>query len=159
MTAQILPVESGGLAQMQNSLRVSQTGCKTFATYKNHVGQSGMPSDIGNTEKPLTLTICNKYVSNMAWCSLVAVVAHTSEISVMLHAACNGAVCAPSVGVMCRRNRNSTPRRQRMVTLAGLPKGRPVSLYAGSANPVNVTALIEICTSSGDSLNLYKEAA
>ncbi|HGA9036605.1 TPA: ash family protein [Salmonella enterica subsp. enterica serovar Java] len=45
-----------------------------------------------------------------------------------------------------------------MVTLAGQPQGWPVSLYAGSANPVNVTAPIEICTSGGDSVNLYKEA-
>ncbi|ENX4890207.1 host cell division inhibitor Icd-like protein [Salmonella enterica] len=45
-----------------------------------------------------------------------------------------------------------------MVTLAGLPKGRPVPFIAGSANPVNVTAPIDICTSSGDSLNQIKEA-
>ncbi|MBA3180255.1 ash family protein, partial [Salmonella enterica] len=31
-----------------------------------------------------------------------------------------------------------------MVTLAGLPKGRPVSIEAGCCNPVNVTALFEI---------------
>ncbi|EMX5816806.1 ash family protein, partial [Salmonella enterica] len=30
-----------------------------------------------------------------------------------------------------------------MVTLAGLPKGRPVSIEAGIATPVNVTAPIE----------------
>ncbi|EKS5645170.1 ash family protein [Salmonella enterica] len=46
-----------------------------------------------------------------------------------------------------------------MVTLAGLPKGRPVPFSAGSANPVNVTAPIDICTSSGDSLIKLKEAA
>lgn len=46
-----------------------------------------------------------------------------------------------------------------MVTLAGQPQGWPVPLYAGSLNPVNVTAPIEIETSGGDSLNLYKEAA
>ncbi|EDR9711782.1 ash family protein [Salmonella enterica subsp. diarizonae] len=45
-----------------------------------------------------------------------------------------------------------------MVTLAGLPKGRPVPFIAGSSNPVNVTAPIEIRTSSGDSLNQIKEA-
>ncbi|ECI5748253.1 host cell division inhibitor Icd-like protein [Salmonella enterica subsp. enterica] len=49
-------------------------------------------------------------------------------------------------------------RRPIMVTLAGLPKGRPVSSNAGSSNPVNVTAPIEIGTSSGDSLNLLEEA-
>ncbi|EKN5826001.1 ash family protein [Salmonella enterica] len=45
-----------------------------------------------------------------------------------------------------------------MVTLAGLPKGRPVSIEAGSANPVNVTAPIDICTSSGDSSNSMEAA-
>ncbi len=46
-----------------------------------------------------------------------------------------------------------------MVTLAGLPKGRPVPFCAGSSNPVNVTAPIEIGTSGGDSLIKQKEAA
>ncbi|EHG4046103.1 ash family protein [Salmonella enterica] len=45
-----------------------------------------------------------------------------------------------------------------MVTLAGQPQGWPVPLYAGTSNPVNVTAPIEIRSSSGDSLYLYKEA-
>ncbi|EOV0289132.1 ash family protein [Salmonella enterica] len=54
---------------------------------------------------------------------------------------------------------NSISRRPIMVTLAGLPKGRPVSFVPGSANPVNVTAPIDICTSSGDSLTRTKEAA
>ncbi len=161
MTTQILPAESGGLTQVKNLTRSDN------ATYKNHVGQSGMPSDIGNTEKPLTLTICNKYVSNMAWCSLIAVVAHTSEISVMLHAACNGAVCClPSGGslpLLVRVNVisrvHSVSRRPRMVTLAGQPQGWPVSFVPGIATPVNVTALIERCNSGGDSLTRTKEAA
>ncbi|ECK2141339.1 hypothetical protein FQW43_16220 [Salmonella enterica subsp. enterica serovar Enteritidis] len=46
-----------------------------------------------------------------------------------------------------------------MVTLAGQPKGWPVSFCAGIATPVNVTAPIERCNSSGDSLNQQKEAA
>ncbi|AXC66134.1 hypothetical protein DOE63_11460 [Salmonella enterica subsp. diarizonae serovar 59:z10:-] len=45
-----------------------------------------------------------------------------------------------------------------MVTLTGQPQGWPVPLYAGTANPVNVTAPIKICSLSGDSLNQYKEA-
>ncbi|EHF6031299.1 ash family protein [Salmonella enterica] len=45
-----------------------------------------------------------------------------------------------------------------MVTLAGLPKGRPVPDNAGIATPVNVTAPIERCNSSGDSVNLLSEA-
>ncbi|EJY0727998.1 host cell division inhibitor Icd-like protein [Salmonella enterica] len=40
-----------------------------------------------------------------------------------------------------------------MVALAGLPQGRPVSIEAGSSNPVNVTAPVEIGTSGGDSSN------
>ncbi|EIL5768623.1 ash family protein [Salmonella enterica] len=45
-----------------------------------------------------------------------------------------------------------------MVTLTGQPQGWPVPFDAGSANPVNVTAPIDICTSSGDSLIKSKEA-
>ncbi|HEM7578034.1 TPA: ash family protein, partial [Serratia marcescens] len=48
-------------------------------------------------------------------------------------------------------------RPNSMVMLAGQPKGWLVSLYASSANPVSVTTSIEICTSGGDSLALYKE--
>ncbi|WP_272579639.1 host cell division inhibitor Icd-like protein [Providencia sp. PROV266] len=48
-------------------------------------------------------------------------------------------------------------RPNSMVMLAGQPKGWLVSLYASSANPVSVTTPIEICTSGGDSLVLYKE--
>ncbi|ENU2131155.1 host cell division inhibitor Icd-like protein [Salmonella enterica] len=46
-----------------------------------------------------------------------------------------------------------------MVMLAGQPQGWPVPFIAGTANPVNVTAPIEICSSRGDSLNQIKEAA
>lgn len=75
------------------------------------------------------------------------------------HAAHNGAMCAPYDGLPSgSRSRNRTSRRPRMVTLAGQPQGWPVSLYAGIATPVNVTAPIERSNSSGDSLNLYKEA-
>lgn len=45
-----------------------------------------------------------------------------------------------------------------MVTLAGQPQGWPVPFSAGTANPVNVTAPIEICSSRGDSLIKLKEA-
>ncbi|EAQ9951719.1 hypothetical protein EAP37_22215 [Salmonella enterica] len=46
-----------------------------------------------------------------------------------------------------------------MVALAGLPQGRPVPTCAGSSNPVNVTAPIEIRTSGGDSIHMQVEAA
>ncbi|MBB6663404.1 ash family protein [Proteus mirabilis] len=48
-------------------------------------------------------------------------------------------------------------RSNSMVMLAGQPKGWLVSLYASSLNPVSVTTTIEIETSGGDSLVLYKE--
>ncbi|EHI3195835.1 ash family protein [Salmonella enterica] len=77
------------------------------------------------------------------------------------HAAHNGAVCTSFDGVRSRSLSllHRTPRRQRMVTLAGQSQGWPVSSNAGSSNPVNVTALYEIRTSSGDSVNLLLEAA
>lgn len=48
-------------------------------------------------------------------------------------------------------------RSNSMVMLAGQPKGWLVSLYASSLNPVSVTTPIEIETSGGGSLVLYKE--
>ncbi|EBE4778016.1 hypothetical protein FHK17_00685 [Salmonella enterica] len=45
-----------------------------------------------------------------------------------------------------------------MVTLTGQPQGWPVPFSTGCSNPVNVTAPIEIATSSGDSLTKLKEA-
>lgn len=46
-----------------------------------------------------------------------------------------------------------------MVTLAGLPQGRPVSIEAGILTPVNVTALFERENSGGDSSNSMEDAA
>ncbi|ECF6591385.1 hypothetical protein FOM45_05565 [Salmonella enterica] len=45
-----------------------------------------------------------------------------------------------------------------MVTLAGQPQGWPVPTCAGSSNPINVTAPIEIGTSGGDSIHMQVEA-
>lgn len=77
------------------------------------------------------------------------------------HATHNGGVCSEhGAGVSPYHPAPmNAPRRPVMVTLAGLPKGRPVSLYAGISTPVNVTALFERGNSGGDSVNLYKEAA
>ncbi|EBQ4836486.1 hypothetical protein T061_17125 [Salmonella enterica subsp. arizonae] len=85
----------------------------------------------------------------------------------MRHAAHNGAVyCLPSgvslpllVRVTVISRVNSTSRRLRMVMLAGQSQDWPVSSNAGSLNPANVTAPIEIETSCGDSVNLLLEAA
>ncbi|EDX6463754.1 ash family protein, partial [Salmonella enterica subsp. diarizonae serovar 60:r:e,n,x,z15] len=95
---------------------------------------------------------------SMAWYShkpeLIPLVAKANY-----RAAHNGAMCGYSAGLAPSTDTlNSISRRPIMVTLAGLPKGRPVSVYAGSANPVNVTAPIDICTSGGDSVNMYAEA-
>lgn len=99
---------------------------------------------------------------SMAWCVIrqrsynrrsVALLAH--------HAAHDGAMCSNRCAGLAPNPLapKSTPRRPVMVTLAGQPQGWPVSSNAGSSNPVNVTAPIEIGTSSGDSLNLLEEAA
>ncbi|EEG2673059.1 ash family protein [Salmonella enterica] len=96
----------------------------------------------------------------MAWCTLfnvdsAAAITHNG----VHHAAHNGTICGCCVRLRPAIDaQNRISRRPIMVTLAGQPQGWPVSLYAGIATPVNVTAPIERCNSSGDSLNLYKEA-
>lgn len=50
-------------------------------------------------------------------------------------------------------------RNESMVALVGLRSRRPVSFVSGSANPANVTANHDICTSGGDSLNTKEAAA
>ncbi|ECC2869878.1 ash family protein [Salmonella enterica subsp. enterica] len=94
----------------------------------------------------------------MAWYShkpeLIPLVAKANY-----RAAHNGVMCGYSAGLAPSTDTlNSISRRPIMVTLAGQPQGWPVSLYAGISTPVNVTAPIERGNSSGDSLNLYKEA-
>lgn len=49
-------------------------------------------------------------------------------------------------------------RAESMVALVGQPSGWPVSIEAGSANPVSVTTNHEICTSGGDSKNSMEAA-
>lgn len=95
----------------------------------------------------------------MAWYShkpeLIPLVAKANY-----RAAHNGGMCGYRAGLAPSTDtRNHTSRRPIMVTLAGLPKGRPVPTCAGSANPVNVTAPIEISTSCGDSIHMQVEAA
>ncbi|ECU9995900.1 ash family protein [Salmonella enterica subsp. diarizonae serovar 48:i:z] len=98
---------------------------------------------------------------SMAWCTLfnvdsAAAITHNG----VYHVTHNGAMCTSFDGVRSQSLSllHRTPRRPIMVTLAGQPQGWPVSLYAGIPTPVNVTASIECRNSSGDSLNLYKEA-
>ncbi|EMN7475584.1 ash family protein [Salmonella enterica] len=97
----------------------------------------------------------------MAWCALfnvdsAAAITHNG----VYHVAYNGVMCFPYAGFISifPSTHSSTSRRPRVVTLAGQPKGWPVPFLPGTANPVNVTAPIEICSSSGDSLTSKKEA-
>ncbi|EMW3851030.1 host cell division inhibitor Icd-like protein [Salmonella enterica] len=82
-----------------------------------------------------------------------------SAVFLSHHAAHNGAMCSYSAGLAPSTDTlNRISRRPIMVTLAGQPQGWPVSVYAGIATPVNVTAPIERSNSSGDSVNMYAEA-
>ncbi|EBZ1025993.1 hypothetical protein D7O18_15085 [Salmonella enterica subsp. enterica serovar Muenchen] len=104
-----------------------------------------------------------RYTSHsMAWCTLFNVgsaadITHNG----VYHVAHNGAMCLPYAGFtsIFPSTYNSTSRHQRMVTLAGQPQGWPVPFVPGTANPVNVTAPIKICSLGGDSLTRTKEAA
>ncbi|EFP0251665.1 ash family protein [Salmonella enterica] len=98
----------------------------------------------------------------MAWCAIRPQGLRCRLAGLLTHhAAHNGAVCSKRCAKVTPYYLApmNAPRRPIMVTLAGLPKGRPVSFVPGSANPVNVTAPIDICTSSGDSLTRTKETA
>ncbi|EIQ6926626.1 host cell division inhibitor Icd-like protein [Salmonella enterica] len=97
---------------------------------------------------------------SMAWCAI-----HPQGLRCRLagllthHAAHNGTICGCCVRLRPAIDaQNRISRRPIMVTLAGQPQGWPVSVYAGIATPVNVTALFERCNSSGDSVNMYAEA-
>ncbi|EDW1126347.1 ash family protein [Salmonella enterica subsp. enterica serovar Kottbus] len=99
---------------------------------------------------------------SMAWCVIRQRSYNRRSVALLAyHAAHDGAMCSNRCAGLAPNPLapKSTPRRPVMVTLAGQPQGWPVSCNAGSANPVNVTALIDICTSGGDSVNLLQEAA
>ncbi|HFW3588248.1 TPA: ash family protein [Salmonella enterica subsp. enterica serovar Birkenhead] len=98
---------------------------------------------------------------SMAWCVIRQCSYNRRYVALLAyHAAHNGTVCGCCVRLMSVIDaQNRTPRRPIMVTLAGQPQGWPVPFVPGSLNPANVTAPIEIETSSGDSLTRTKEAA
>ncbi|ELC2815876.1 ash family protein [Salmonella enterica] len=98
---------------------------------------------------------------SMAWCVIRQRSYNRRSVALLAyHAAHNGTVCGCCVRLMPVIDaQNRIPRRPVMVMLAGQPQGWPVSSNAGSLNPANVTAPIEIETSSGDSVNLLLEAA
>ncbi|EAW1319951.1 hypothetical protein AHX51_15645 [Salmonella enterica subsp. diarizonae] len=98
---------------------------------------------------------------SMAWCA-TSQRSYNRRFAVFLshHAAHNGAVRSKRCAGLAPNPLApmNASRRPIMVTLAGLPKGRPVPCNAGISTPVNVTALFERGNSSGDSLNLLQEA-
>ncbi|EBM0568015.1 host cell division inhibitor Icd-like protein [Salmonella enterica] len=130
------------------------------APHKTGVGICS-PSKYKATPDAASVFFVVRYTRHsMAWCATMQrSYNRRSAVFLSHHAAHNGGMCGYSAGPAPSTDTlNRTSRRHIMVTLAGLPKGRPVPLYAGTANPVNVTAPIKICSLGGDSLNLYKEA-
>ncbi len=136
-------------------------GYVNSAPYKTGAG-IGTPCKLSATPDAASVFFVVRYISHsMAWYSqrleLIPLVAKANY-----HAAHNGGICRSIRPVNEYIDKLSTEgifRRPRMVTLAGQPQGWPVSDNAGSSNPVNVTAPIEIGTSGGDSVNLLSEAA
>ncbi|ECO0897263.1 ash family protein [Salmonella enterica subsp. enterica serovar Newport] len=130
------------------------------APHKTGVGRCN-PKLIKATPDAASVFFVVRYTRHfMAWCA-TSQRSYNRRFAVFLshHAAHNGAIygcCVRLKPAIDAQNRIS--RRPIMVTLAGLPKGRPVPFIAGIATPVNVTAPIERCNSSGDSLNQIKEA-
>ncbi|HFW3112015.1 TPA: ash family protein [Salmonella enterica subsp. diarizonae serovar 61:r:-] len=146
----------------RSHLPLHATACYVYpAPYKTGVGIR-TPKLTKATPDAVSVFFCVRHIRHsMAWRVLFnadypPVITHNGTH----HAAHNGAVrgyragLAPSIGT-----HNRTPCRPVMVTLAGQPQGWPVPFVPGSSNPVNVTAPIEIRTSSGDSLTRTKEAA
>ncbi len=142
-------------------LQLHATACYRFpAPYKTGVGIR-TPKFFKATPDAESVFFVVRYMCHsMAWYVFRQCSYNRRSVALLAyHAANNGVMCSYRCAGSYPLAPMSTPRRQRMVALAGLPKGRPVSLKAGSSNPVNVTALYEIRTSSGDSLNNFKEAA
>lgn len=132
------------------------------APYKTGAGRRN-PKFFKATPDAESVFFCVCYTCHsMAWYAIQQQSYNRRSPAILsYHAAHNGAVCFPYAGFISilPSMYNSTSRRPRMVTLAGQPKGWPVSLKAGIPTPVDVTALIERRNSSGDSLNYFKEAA
>ncbi|EFP2797359.1 hypothetical protein HP612_001708 [Salmonella enterica] len=142
--------------------RTTPPGYRYHALYKTSAG-IGTPKLLEATPDAESVFFCVCYTCHfMAWCAI-----HPQGLRCRLagllthHAAHDGAMCSNRYAGLAPNPLapKSTPRRPVMVTLAGQSQGWPVSSNAGSSNPVNVTAPIEIGTSGGDSLNLLEEAA
>ncbi len=131
------------------------------APYKTGAGIS-TPKLLQATPDAASVFFCVRHMRHfMAWCAIYPQGLRCRLAGLLTHhAAHNGAMCSNRCAGLAPNPLapKSTPRRPIMVTLAGQPQGWPVPCNAGSANPVNVTALYEISTSSGDSLHLLQEA-
>ncbi|HIB1596231.1 TPA: ash family protein [Salmonella enterica subsp. enterica serovar Muenchen] len=89
-------------------------------------------------EKALHLTICNQYVGGKVWCSLVAVYDHFSAVSMMRHAASNGAVFFDGVGLAPTHvSTSDTPRRPSMALLVGERSRSLANLLASIPTPAS----------------------
>ncbi|MGG5962924.1 host cell division inhibitor Icd-like protein [Salmonella enterica] len=134
-------------------------GYVNSAPHKTGAGISTPKQQVATSDAESVFFVVCHTSHSMAWYScipeLIPLVAKANY-----RAAYNGGMCGYSAGLAPSTDTlNSASRHQIMVALAGLPKGRPVPTCAGSANPVNVTAPIEISTSSGDSIYMQVEDA
>ncbi|ECT1023437.1 hypothetical protein DPO11_26320 [Salmonella enterica] len=135
-------------------------GYVNYAPHKTGAG-IGTPKLTKATPDAESVFFCVRHMRHsMAWDVIRQRSYNRRSVALLAyHAAHNGTACGG-----CARLRpvidaqDRTPRRPAMVALAGQPQGWPVSFVPGSSNPVNVTAPIEIGTSSGDSLTRTKEA-
>ncbi|EEM8544074.1 host cell division inhibitor Icd-like protein [Salmonella enterica] len=150
------------MMSMKPSKALDHLNCWRYsdpAPYKTGVGR-GNPCKLEATQDAVSVFFVVRYTRHlMAWCSqrlkLIPLV-----VKANYHAAHNGGMCGYRAGLAPSTDtRKHTSRHQRMVTLAGLPQGRPVPFSAGISTPVNVTALFERGNSGGDSLTKLKEAA
>ncbi|ECJ2286481.1 hypothetical protein FNN61_10385 [Salmonella enterica subsp. diarizonae] len=132
------------------------------APYKTGAGRCNPKLLLATSDAVSVFFVVCHMRHSMAWCAtLPQRIQHLLSVIRVYHATHNGAMCLPYAGFISisPSTYNSTSRRPVMVTLAGQPQGWPVPSNAGIATPVNVTAPIERCNSSGDSVNLLLEAA
>ncbi|EFU9296162.1 ash family protein, partial [Salmonella enterica] len=142
--------------------RLNCWGYAYLAPHKTGAG-IGTPKLLEATPDAESVFFVVRYMRHsMAWCVIRQRSYNRRSVALLAyHAAHDGAMCSNRCAGLAPNPLapKSTPRRPVMVTLAGQPQGWPVSSNAGSSNPVNVTAPVEIGTSSGDSVNLLEEAA
>lgn len=140
---------------------VDKLGYVYSAPHKTGSGRSN-PSKLKATPDAASVFFVVRYTRHfMAWCATrQRSYNRRSAVFLSHHAAHNGAVRSKRCAGLAPNPLTpmNASRRPIMVTLAGLPKGRPVPFSAGIATPVNVTAPIERSNSSGDSLIKLKEA-